>query len=257
MIIFYYIYNSKSINKIKYIVYIILLLYLLTINASRTLIGMSILNLILIIIFINVYNSKIRSNRQNILYNSLKFIIYIAIITIISYFVVSYLNSTNSLIIERFTDIFSREGSFTSVTSREITNQYYMDFIKQNPLGYGFGGFMPLINPNYIFYQLDWFYTDQAVITLMYKCGVVPIVILAVFIINIYIKNLKLYYRTRREEYFILSMTIPVFLLSMYTTSSQIIHSPVIYLFTWTYFAIINSEYKNMVINKEKYFIKN
>lgn len=250
-LLFYYIYESKRLreSKVKYFIFILLLLYLLGVNASRTLIIMTVINLIFIMIAISIHYRSINISKKFKWYNKFKFIVYF--ILIISAFcgIIYYLNYINSPIINRFQDLLLKTGSFSSLTSRDITNDYYISQVKKNIFGYGFGSFMPLIDSKYKFYQVDWFYTDNTIVTLLYKGGVAAVLLLIIFIINIYRYNLKLYYVTRKEEYLILLATIPSFLLSMYATSTQVIHSPVIYMFIWTYFAIIDGDYKQITNN--------
>lgn len=250
-LLFYYLYENKLKGKRKIVAVIsfFLMLYLVMLNASRSVMGC--IGLASILIYLEICIQKRTDyNRNEQFLKLFKNIIFVmvAFITIIS--ALKYLKESNHYIFERIISIFKNDGD-GSLKSRELTNKYYLSYIKENLFGYGFGMYMPLIAPEGFFYQLESFYSDNLIYTLMIKGGL-PLTVLIIFFVSIiYYYNICLYKKSKDKIYMIYLITIPFLLFNCSILCTQVIHSVPVFTFVYVYFGMIVKQYKNYRYNNE------
>lgn len=171
--------------KYYYITLIMSVSYMFLLSQNRTIILICILAMI--VMFCHSIFHTINRNALKKWGN----IIFVAICGMVVMFF--RLRNAQSEILGKFINMISSANILIdkndSVYTRINTIIYYMKEIIKNPLGYGYGKALPLINQFGRFHGEDSLYTDNALINIGIKCGIVAMLIFTFVILYPIINN--------------------------------------------------------------------
>lgn len=158
-------------NKILVFLNIVLELYLLMINGSRSItIAMIIIGLY---IAFKIISDGIRYKSIVRYFKSIFMIIAILVTFLVGCI---YLYESNSIIVQRMDDFVNKTGTIANLDSRSLTNDYNMSLVKEsNYKGYGIGENLYMIGSEGNIYSIRPF-IDNAFVSLLYKFGIVTFI---------------------------------------------------------------------------------
>ncbi len=159
--------QSKIKEKLFYISGVFIMLFLISINGSRSItVGVSI-GIIFIIIKIIKGAFKSKDYKKIILT-----ILFLIVVIGLSSFFIKYLISSNSLIFTRIIDMLNGVNSSINLDTRTLTNSNVEYLLKDKILGYGIGSTMYMINQLGEIYS-ERLFIDNAFLSLTYKYGII------------------------------------------------------------------------------------
>ena len=235
-IMIYWIINEKHLLRVKigYGFGVILELYLLSINGNRMITILMGLFLAIILIKITA-NSFYYKDPLNFIKRNMYVMAIIGIVVIL----IIYLFNTQSLIITRIIESISGVGSARNIDTRMLTNTYNIKLLKENIWGYGVGEKMYMVNYNGAIYSIRSF-IDNAFISIAFKFGIISILFMVIFFLNIFKIAINDVYKKKFE--FILYIIFFMLGITGGMLTSQIITNTVISFSFWMIIAIIIDE---------------
>ncbi|MFP5108560.1 hypothetical protein ACSU6B_17555 [Neobacillus sp. C211] len=241
----------KLLNKIwtKFILLTLLLMIIsLIFGESRSLIFGVVINTIFITFYTTYFVDKKSIIDKTVRLMFVFFVIPVFLIIII--FLIPSVNERVVSVFERFNSVYS-EGGSESLDTRNISNEYYYDLIKQKISGYGMGKEMWLINSlGHPFVQ--GMNIDNAFITLAYKFGVFGLLAWSFFYFKRIVNVFKSFKNKRNsiEEKFAkcVLFCLPMVLLNSTFFTAQLVMNSTVYSFTLVLLALFHSG--NSSINK-------
>lgn len=233
IIMFFMFQKDKSFkNKAYYIFSIIVQVSGLLLGQNRTAIILVLFNLLFVFITMLIIYLKSKKNKLKII-----LLIFLNIVILISLiFAINNGIKNNSEVITRFLDVMNKTGTIDNITTRNNTNMYYIEAIKNKLLGYGIGSKMYMYNENNSPYQLGYF-IDNAFITMAYKLGVAILGIIILIILGTNIILIK----KRNKGFILLYSLVSVNLVAIAggMMTAQIINNNAVSFFFWALIGVI------------------
>lgn len=228
-------YKLSIAERLNFIIAIITsAIYNVFIQSTRTVL------ILIIMLIIGVLGMHIFTNYKL----TIKAKIGITIFTIVC--AISFLFSNLDIAIRiRNIDLFSGNDSFAT---RYMTFKYYAEEIKQNIMGYGFGGNLKLVTAAGNFHGTDTqTFTDNAFINVGYKCGVYTMLSYFVLVLAPFYYGYKEFIDkpSTRKEVLVKFLTYICFIVATMLMTGQTTHSYQMMLFFGAYIPFITTGIKN------------
>lgn len=193
-------------------------------SQNRTVISLLIVMLIFVLFVLTIYTvllKKIKYINSSIIFIACSIIISLVFILSQSTFVIE--NKLISDLLARFT----QEGS-GSFEYRTITNSYAIETVENKFFGDGIGEEM--WSGGYLPYRYIGSLVDNMFISIYVKLGVFGVVLISSLLIFAFIRIVKFFIKTKNILYLILFCIYPGYIVISALLTSQLLHSPSVYL---------------------------
>ncbi|MEB8805072.1 O-antigen ligase family protein [Bacillus cereus] len=223
--------------------FILITIPLMTVSSimgeSRTLMGAIAMNMLFVFLLMPFVISK----RQ--LGSWVKVSLLFSCVFILAIIALNFVSLGDKLLVafERFSEIITT-GTADSYQTRNMTNEYTLQLIKENLLGYGVGSGMWLYNSVGVPIQ-EGYFIDNGFLTILFKFGIPGILIFMIFHFKNIFNILKCYRDNKRSNYGIVALMIliclPVYFFSGLYMSAQLVTNGTIFGFLLIIFAFFKT----------------
>ncbi len=230
--IVFLLYNKKNeVNRTVLLLSSILSVILMFISQNRT-------NPILLIITCGVLliiNLKNKLSLRNILIK-LSMLIFITIFSVLGIYTLIH---SDSEFINRFKNISSLSQD-RNIQTRIKTINYHMDLVEKNPLGNGFGTFVPYIDAEGRSQYEDSLNIDNSYINIARKTGVITLILYIAIILSPTKSLIKKYKNEKDMIHLSILVSYLMLLVASSIMTSQSIHSYAVSSFIWVFISYMN-----------------